>query len=169
MGYGRGTLQQDFWYPCSWAFQLPNSFFLFLWVELFFPPLCLSPISRLGHSFTKALQVDSLSLCELILHCTAVEPGFLSPFQGPEKIWLWLYSCLLPSSFSFWGTFFICFFGDEPRHSWATKSLQSFGDSSVTLAQWWRARDLNKFGYLQVPGLIPAGDTGTQIHMDLSK
>ena len=43
-----------------------------------------------------------------------------------------------------------------------------FGDSSVTIAQWWRARHIRKLVIRKVPGSIPAENTSTQIHMDLS-
>jgi len=48
-------------------------------------------------------------------------------------------------------------------------SWRIFGDVSVTIAQWRRARDLTKLGYPQVPGSIPAKTPSTQINMDLSK
>ena len=56
------------------------------------------------------------------------------------------------------------FSNKQQRGSWGI-----FGDSSVTLAQWWRARDLTNFAYPQVPGSIPAETTSTQIHMGLNK
>jgi len=42
-----------------------------------------------------------------------------------------------------------------------------FGDGSVTIAQWKRARDFKNLGYPQVPGSIPAETPSTQINMDL--
>jgi len=44
-----------------------------------------------------------------------------------------------------------------------------FGDASVTIAQWRRARDLTNLGYLQVPDAIAAKTPSTQSNMDLSK
>jgi len=44
-----------------------------------------------------------------------------------------------------------------------------FCDTSVTLAQWRRARDLINLGYPQFPGSIPAETPSAQINMDLSK
>jgi len=42
------------------------------------------------------------------------------------------------------------------------------GDSFVTIAQWCRARHLTNLVIRKVPGSIPAENTSTQIHMDLS-
>jgi len=43
-----------------------------------------------------------------------------------------------------------------------------FGDSSVTIAQWWRARHSRKLVIRKAPGSIPVENTSPQIHMDLS-
>jgi len=43
-----------------------------------------------------------------------------------------------------------------------------FGDSYVTIAQWWRAQHLRNLVIRKVPGSIPAENTSTQIHKDLS-
>ena len=65
---------------------------------------------------------------------------------------------------------------NDPRVPWRHKRRKMirgcwgiFCDSSVTLAQWWRARDSTSFSYPQVPGSIPAENTSTRIHMDLRK
>ena len=42
------------------------------------------------------------------------------------------------------------------------------GDWSVTTAQWWRVRHLGNLVIRKVPGSIPAENTSTQFHMDLS-
>jgi len=47
-------------------------------------------------------------------------------------------------------------------------SKKKIGDSSVTIAQWWRARHLRNVVIRKVPGSIPAENTSTQIHMDLN-
>jgi len=52
------------------------------------------------------------------------------------------------------------------RVQWARRI---FGDASVTIAQWRRARDFTNLGNPQVPGSIPAETPSTQINMDLSK
>jgi len=44
-----------------------------------------------------------------------------------------------------------------------------FGDASLTIPQWRRARDLTNLGHPQVPCSIPAETPSTQINMDLSK
>jgi len=43
-----------------------------------------------------------------------------------------------------------------------------FGDLSVTIAQWLRARHIRKLVFRKVPGSIPVENTSPQIHMDLS-
>ena len=51
------------------------------------------------------------------------------------------------------------------------KDLRIFGDSSVTVAQWIRPRNIIEIWvtrYPQVPGSIPAEDPRTQINIDLS-
>jgi len=50
----------------------------------------------------------------------------------------------------------------------ARGSSKIFGDSSVNIAQWWRARHLRNLVIRKVPGSIAAENTSTQIHMDLS-
>ena len=47
-------------------------------------------------------------------------------------------------------------------------SSRIFGDSSVIIAQWWRARHSRKLVIRKAPGSIPAENTSPQIHMDLS-
>ena len=47
--------------------------------------------------------------------------------------------------------------------------LRIFCDASITILQCKRARDCTNLGYLQVPGLIPAGNPSTQINVDLGK
>jgi len=42
-------------------------------------------------------------------------------------------------------------------------------NSSLHLSSVVKSAGLNKFSYPQVPGSIPAENTSTQIHMDLSK
>jgi len=46
--------------------------------------------------------------------------------------------------------------------------LRIFGDLSVTIAQWLRARHIRNLVICKVPGSIPAENTSPQIHMDLS-
>ena len=59
--------------------------------------------------------------------------------------------------------------GDQGFRDTVTGFWRNFGDASVTIAQWRRARDLTNLGYPQVPGSIPAENPSTQINMDLSK
>ena len=47
-------------------------------------------------------------------------------------------------------------------------SSRIFCDSSVTIAHWWRAQHLRSLVIRKVPGSIPAKNTSTQIHMDMS-
>ena len=47
-------------------------------------------------------------------------------------------------------------------------SPRIFGDLSVTIAQWLRARHIRNLVIRKVPGSIPAENTSPQIHMDLS-
>jgi len=46
--------------------------------------------------------------------------------------------------------------------------MYKVGESSVTIAQWWRARHSRKLVIRKVPGSIPAENTSPHIHMDLS-
>jgi len=48
-------------------------------------------------------------------------------------------------------------------------SWRIFGDASVTIAQWRRARESTILCCAQVPGSIPAENLSTQISMNLSK
>ena len=59
---------------------------------------------------------------------------------------------------------------DDPQGGDVTMlgSSRIFGDSSVTIAQWWRARHSRNVVIRKVPGSIPAENTSPQIHMDLS-
>ena len=47
-------------------------------------------------------------------------------------------------------------------------SSSTFGDSSVTIAQWWRVQHFRNLLIRKGPGSISAENMSTQIHMDLS-
>jgi len=55
-----------------------------------------------------------------------------------------------------------------PRHQ-AKRVLRDFWWFIRHLSSIVKSTGLNEFCYLQVPGSIPAENTSTQIHMDLSK